>query len=104
MPKASAADAATPSAADAAPDKAVPLAQESPAAADEAPALAWGRWVYTGPPGRIYADIPVTPDPGDVIAWHSPPAADGCWTETDLPESRMPDNHRPEPAEPVKEG
>jgi hypothetical protein len=65
----------------------------------------WGTWVYTGPPGRTYAYIPVTVDPGDVIRHCGIPADDGCWQPTDAESTRWPDNHRPEPvADTVKEG
>lgn len=63
-----------------------------------------GRWVYTGPPGRIYTHIPVTVDPGDVIAWVELPAGDGAWEPTDDEVTRFPDNHRPEPDDNALEG
>lgn len=54
-------------------------------------------WLYNGPPGRTYTNVPVTVDPGDVVAWPDPPANDGAWTPTDVPATRLPDNHRPDP-------
>lgn len=56
----------------------------------------WARWRYDGPTGRIYTNIPVTPDPGDVIAWCDDPGGDGAWTLTADPVSRRPDNWVPD--------
>lgn len=56
----------------------------------------WPNWLYTGP-DRIYSHIPATVTNGDIVTWHSPPADDGCWTRTDEPTTKLPDNHRPEP-------
>lgn len=89
MPKAPAADAAVPE-------------QPQPGAAPE-PA-GWPCWRYDGQPGRVYTAIPVTPAPGDVVAWPRIPSDDGAWTATDSPATRRPDNHRPDPADTPKEG
>ena len=68
----------------------------------------WGNWLYTGPDGRIYTDIPWTSTAGGVLTWHTCPATDGAWTSTDEPVNTWPDNKQPEPdAEPAdtpKEG
>jgi hypothetical protein len=86
------------------------MAGKTPAAdaalpAPETPAAApWGRWRYDGPPGRAYVNVPVTPQPGDVITWPDPPATDGSWTATEQDATCRPDNHRPDPAGTVKEG
>lgn len=53
------------------------------------------RWRYRGPRGRIYTHIPVTPQPGDVIAWPEIPAGDGAWEPTGDDVTRMPDNWAP---------
>lgn len=91
MPKASAADAAVPE-------------QPQPDPAPRPGGAAWPCWRYNGPVGRIYAAIPVTPQPGDVVAWPRIPADDGTWAPTDSPATRLPDNHRPHPADTPKEG
>lgn len=57
----------------------------------------WGQWRYTGGSVRVYAGVPVTAEPGDVIAHCGPPAPDGMWERTDEPATRHPDNHRPDP-------
>lgn len=67
------------------------------------PTPSMSRWVYTGPPGRIYTHVPVTVDPGDVIAWPELPAGDGAWESTDAEVTRLPDNHRPEPDDAITE-
>jgi hypothetical protein len=54
----------------------------------------WPVWEYTGPAGRIYTNVPVTPEPGDRVTWPVPPAEDGCWAPTTEPENRKPDNWR----------
>jgi hypothetical protein len=59
----------------------------------------WGNWRYTGPPGRVYPTVPVTPEPGDVLAHLGPPSGDGCWESTDAKPNRMPDNWRPDLSE-----
>lgn len=87
--------AAKPSAADAAPTTVTDTAPDTPQPET---------WLYSGSAGRIYAHIPVTPEPGDVLAWHGLPADDGCWTATDRQANRKPDNYRPEPANTVTEG
>lgn len=56
----------------------------------------WGNWRYIGPAGRVYMNVPVTPEPGDVICWPAIPAEDGAWEPTDEPITRQPDNWRPE--------
>lgn len=61
--------------------------------------LGWPRWRYTGPPERVYTHIPITVDPGAVIAWYEQPAGDGCWEPTDDPVTQLPDNHRTETEE-----
>lgn len=89
---------ATGPAADAAmPDTAEAIA---PSAPDPAP---WGHWRYIGAEQRIYTNVPVTVAGGEVIAWHSMPAEDGCWESTTDPVTAEPDN-APRPADPVKEG
>jgi hypothetical protein len=57
----------------------------------------WGNWRYLGPAGRIYTNVPVTPEPGDVITCLGIPAGDGAWEQTDADVTRQPDNWRPEP-------
>lgn len=57
------------------------------------PPAEWGNWRYTGPPDRVYTNIPVTPAPGDVVTWLGPPATDGCWEPTSDEATRLPDNH-----------
>lgn len=64
---------------------------------DELPA--WGNWRYTGEHVRIYASVPVTAEPGDVVHHYGPPATDGMWEPTDEPATRHPDNHRPDLAD-----
>lgn len=64
----------------------------------------WQNWLYTGPDGRIYTNIPLTATIGAIITWHSIPATDGAWQPTDAPATVMPDNHRPEPDEPATDG
>lgn len=71
-----------------------PLPQAEPVDED---APEWGRWRYTGESARVYAGVPVTAEPGDVIAHYGPPAPDGMWERTDEPATRHPDNHRPDP-------
>lgn len=56
--------------------------------------VGWPVWEYTGPAGRIYTNVPVTPEPGDRVTWPGPPAEDGCWVPTTEPENRKPDNWR----------
>jgi hypothetical protein len=99
MPKAAAADAATPKPADApAPD---PVATQppdpTPAPPAEPPAkdtaAVTGRWEYVSDDPLIYTNVPVTPKRGDVVAWpDAPPVDDGRWKPTDAPVTRRPDN------------
>ncbi len=71
-----------------------------PVPTPETPASSgWGTWRYTGPPGRVYVDIPVTVDPGDVVSWPTEPGTDGCWEPDPGPATKRPDNHRPDPME-----
>jgi hypothetical protein len=70
--------------------------------------VGWPSWRYDGPP-RIYTNVPVTVQAGDVIAWPEPPADDGCWKRVAAAPTRTPDNYVPDPqdapaAETVKEG
>ncbi len=66
------------------------------------------RWRYDCDEPVIYANVPVTPLRGDVVAWPGnpvpgkdggitivpgPPADDGRWTPTTDPVTRWPDNH-----------
>jgi hypothetical protein len=81
-----------------------PVAQESAAAPTETPAdetapeaPEWGRWEYVGSTPMTYPAVPVTVEPGDVIAHLGAPAGDGRWQATDAEVSTHPDNHRPEP-------
>jgi len=67
---------------------------EPPAASGDIDVWVWGRWRYTGPPGRVYTIVPVTPQPGDVVETWGP--LDGCWEPTDAEPTRMPDNWRPD--------
>lgn len=68
------------------------------------PVPPWLNYLYTGPDGRIYTNIPLTATNGAVITWHSLPATDGAWTATDEPANTFPDNHRPEPTDELEEG
>jgi hypothetical protein len=100
MPKASAADAATPQPA---PDAqaADPVATQPPDTSTTPPAepatpepAITGRWGYVSDDPLIYTAVPVTPARGDVVAWPDvPPAADGRWKATDAEVTRWPDNH-----------
>lgn len=72
-----------------------------PAAAVDTPAESvWGNWLYTGPSGRIYTNIPLHAEPGNVVTCFGAPGVDWAAT-TDEPNVR-PDNWRaePEPATP----
>ncbi len=94
MPRATgpAAEAAMPASAEAA---------NPTATVDEAPPAAPSvRWRYTGPPGRIYTNVPLTCHGGEVIAWPTSPADDGAWEPTTDPVTALADNH-PRPAEEV---
>lgn len=72
---------------------------ETPAEVAGVDVWVWGRWRYSGPPGRIYTIVPVTPEPGDVVETWGP--IDACWTPTDDAPTRRPDNWRPDlPATP----
>jgi hypothetical protein len=114
MPRATgpAADAAIPQPAADTPAPAEPVAQEPKETPDtaeaEAPEEVTGRWEYVSADPLIYASVPVTPRPGDVVAWPGnpvvqpdgteaivpgPPATDGRWKATDSPVTRWPDNH-----------
>lgn len=87
-------------------EPAASTAEASPDPVEEEPAEPEAEPDHTGPPwlnyryvghdgGRVYAEVPVTVVPGDVICWHSSPGLD--WEITDEPVNKMPDNYRPEP-------
>jgi hypothetical protein len=86
--------ARTPADAPASPTEPAPLAPDLAVPASEPVPT----WRYDGPPGRQYTTIPITVDPGDVLAWPQVPADDGAWSRVDwdLP-TRLPDNHRDDP-------
>jgi hypothetical protein len=71
-----------------------PAAEEQPERAPD-----WQNWLYTGPPDRIYTNVPVTVTAGAVLHWHSPPADDGNWTATAAEPNTLPDNHHPDPGD-----
>ena len=50
-------------------------------------------WRYTGPVERLYMSVPVTVAPGDIVAWPTIPAEDGCWEPDAGPATTLPDNH-----------
>jgi hypothetical protein len=74
-----------------------------PAAQTASDGPRWGNWRYTGPPGRMYTAVPVTPEPGDIVTHCGAPAADGCWEPSDAEATRRPDNWRPDLPERVTE-
>jgi hypothetical protein len=91
MPRATgpAADAATPASAEAAESSAT----DPTAPLEEAPLPPWGRWRYVGAQGgRVYTNVPLTCHGGEVIAWPTEPAPDGCWQPTTDPVNALPDN------------
>jgi hypothetical protein len=49
-------------------------------------------WRYAGPDRRIYVDVPVTVDPGDVVPAAKIPSGDGFWAPTNVAYTRVPDN------------
>lgn len=49
-------------------------------------------WEYRGPDRRIYVDVPVTVDPGDVVPVAKIPSGDGFWVASTAPYTRVPDN------------
>jgi hypothetical protein len=57
------------------------------------------RWRFVGGFSRVYTSVPVTVSPGDVVAWPTAPAADGCWEPTDSAVTKRPDNAPTELAE-----
>jgi hypothetical protein len=62
-------------------------------AAAPSPVDGAGFWQYTGDVERLYAAVPVTVRPGDVVAHpDGPPAADGLWKPHPGPATRAPDN------------
>lgn len=82
------------------PSPTAPVVQESQAPpdpqAEATPASElepWPHWRYTGPAGRVYTALPVTPEPGNVVAWPQAPSTDGCWDQVNEPVTRLPDNH-----------
>ena len=64
----------------------------------------WPHWRFVGDGPLTYAAIPVTVHRGDVIAHPEVPADDGRWEPTDADVTRLPDNHRAEPAQSIEEG
>jgi hypothetical protein len=95
-------EAAAAPAGDGAPTTDAPDTAQVPETAPDGPE--WGNWRYTGPTGRVYTAVPVTPEPGDVVTYCGPPAEDGCWEPTDATATRRPDNWRPDLPDPVEPG
>lgn len=71
---------------------AVEAAQEQPTAETTDPFDGVPRWKYSGLDRRIYVNVPVTVDPGDVVPASSIPSMDGFWTPTTDAYTRTPDN------------
>lgn len=61
----------------------------------------WGNWVYTGPPGTTWTNVPLTASPGDILTWYGPPGTG--WVATDAEATVRPDNWRPDPDDPGPE-
>jgi hypothetical protein len=51
------------------------------------------RWKYVGTERRIYTNVPVTVDQGDVMPHAEIPAEDGCWESATGDYNRLPDNY-----------
>ena len=58
---------------------------------------------YTGPSGRVFPAVPVTPEPGDVVDWRDLSPDPLCWEPAPKAKAVRPnDNAAPEaPAEPA---
>lgn len=52
------------------------------------------KWQYVGPGERVYVDVPVTVQPGDIIPRATIPANDGNWEPTDQAPNKHADNYQ----------